>query len=201
MVPPPHSSSPGLGSSLRNKDKSEGPLSSNGKPLPVPRDMIIDIPSSEFEPQTDEDKQLALSSQAFLLKQLIGNIYPELAGQEITVKNGKVLLGARRVGSLTRGGGGPERIRIWVDEILTQKQKQEYSSREEFPRDPKELGTILPLSEIFSLVRTADCNTLMAAVSRMKYASLITDGYVARLEFHSKKRGTPAESFLLKLNF
>lgn len=209
-VPALHSSKSSLTNLLRGKNQSEKPRSPSQEfgELPVARepspapprrsDRVIDIPF-EVEPESASEQDSWRNHQTFVLQQVVNNIYPELGGTQITINKGKVLLGSRRVGSLIKKSDGPERIRVWVDQVLTKEQKIAYCSREDFPTDPKVLGSLLPISAIFGMICSSDCRPLMSAISNMNCASLVTDGFAVRLEFHEKKRAEPLESFILKL--
>ncbi len=206
----PDSSKSGLTNLLRGRNLSEQPLYSQMgmEVLPAPRepssvpprrsDRIIDVPY-EADPESASEQDSWRTHQTFVLQQVVNNIYPELSGSQITVNKGKVLLGSRRVGSLIKKSDGPERIRVWVDQVLTKEQKKAYCSRDDFPTDPKVLGSLLPISAIFGMICSGDCRPLMSAISNMNCASLVTDGFAVRLEFHEKKRADPSESFILKL--
>ncbi|MEM4272551.1 MAG: hypothetical protein QXH30_03085 [Candidatus Bilamarchaeaceae archaeon] len=143
---------------------------------------------------------LSLSSRAFLMKRIIRTIYPELSEMEIEIKNRSVFLGSRKIGSFGKEGEGPYLLRVWIDKLLPDGIKQEYLSCRFSPEGHKDPAATIPISAIFGLVRASDCRPLISAIGKMRHASIVTDGYSARIEFHLEKRAKPFDSFIIRLN-
>ncbi len=223
LVPPPHSSTPasparipappfsnlGMHKILRNRNQGEDPLGSSpdSKALPIPRepskvskspcDMIIDITPCDSEPETRSERASWGVFRTSAIEQVVHNIYPEFSETPLRVEKGKVLLGSRKVGSLIKKREGPDCIRIWVDQVLTNELKEAYCTREEPSKAEKRLSRMLPLSAICGMV-FVNAYTLAQILESSSYAAIISDGCAVRLEFHEKKRAEPTKSFILK---
>lgn len=131
------------------------------------------------------------------LEKVIHMLFPHSSENELAIKNGRLYLGSKRVGTISESASLHGKMRIWLDDLVKSKLALEPQVEEDFPKDRRQLSSIIPLSSLLGILFT-DSRTLIIAIGTCKYAVLVSEGFdEVRIEFHNSKRGKPDYSFLV----